>query len=80
MSLEDPRAKADVALVEKCLQHLGEHFDSVQIFATRDEPAEREGTIKISKGVGNWYARYGQVVEWVEISNEDARVYARKTE
>ena len=49
----------DVNRVNKALEELGEHFDSVHIFATRHESGESGGTININKGVGNWFARYG---------------------
>jgi hypothetical protein len=80
MNPTDPNVKADIARLETCLAHLGEHFDAVHIFATRHESGEEGGTIKVQKGVGNWYARYGQIVEFLVISEEDARCYARKEE
>lgn len=54
----------DQRRIQAALDALGEHFDSVMIFTTRHESSE-DGTTAIAKGVGNWYARYGQVVEWV---------------
>lgn len=42
---------------------LMEHFDSVQIFATK--PGINGGTIHCDDGGGNWFARYGQVSLWV---------------
>ena len=55
----------DLKLIDQALQLLGEHFDSVQILATRHESATHDGTINIAKGVGNWFARYGQCVDFV---------------
>jgi hypothetical protein len=40
-------------------------FDSVQIFATTyDKKSERSRGYKL--GVGSWFARWGQVIEYVE--------------
>ena len=59
--------------IERCLDLLRsqalqmmEHggFDAVQLFATKHDPAGG-GTIVLHYGEGNWYARYGQVKEWV---------------
>lgn len=57
--------KSDVEMVRKHVQALGEHFDTVQIFCTRHEPFEKDGTISVNLGEGNWHARYGQVAEWM---------------
>lgn len=41
-----------------------EHFDSVQVFCTRR--LDKDGNTRtVAIGDGNWYARYGQVREWV---------------
>ncbi len=80
MNPSDPKVKDDIKRIEACLQHLGEYFDAVHIFATRHEAGEEGGTIKVQKGVGNWYARYGQIHEFMITTDEDARIYARKDE
>lgn len=41
---------------------LMEHFDSVQIFATK--PGINGGTVHCADGGGNWFARYGQIALW----------------
>ena len=54
--------------VQQVMQHakaLGEYFDAVHIFCTRDEPATENGTVFVDAGCGNWYARYGQVKDWI---------------
>lgn len=56
---------SDMELVERHVQALGEHFDTVQIFCTRHEPYEKEGTVSVNLGEGNWHARYGQVAQWM---------------
>lgn len=50
-----------------------EHFDSVQIFCTRHEPEEEGGTIHAAWGAGNWFARFGQISEWMVKQDETTR-------
>lgn len=69
--------KHEVELLTRVLNQLQEHFDSVQIFVTRHEPAEHNGTIVADMGVGNWYARFGQIKEWMNREEEIARQHAR---
>ena len=47
--------KDDIDRVKQAALALGEHFDAVHVFATRGED---DGTITISHGCGNWFARY----------------------
>jgi len=63
----------DVELLRSHAQQLGEHFDSVQIFANRCENGSDNGTQAVSVGTGNMFARFGQVKLWVEEQEEDAR-------
>lgn len=70
----------DMKLVKKFCDDLGEHFDTVRIFVTRHEPEMEDGTITIDRGVGNWYAQYGQVKEWMIIQDERAREHTRDGE
>jgi len=70
-------ANHDLKLLEDAAKKLGEHFDSVQIFATRHEPTIEDGTITVSYGVGNWFARYGQIKEWLIKSDERTRQAVR---
>ena len=49
-------------MVEQALMQLSEHFDTVTIFTTRHEQGE---THVIEEGIGNWFARYGQIKVWV---------------
>jgi hypothetical protein len=49
---------------------LGEHFDTVQVFVTRHGP---DGTGNAGFGEGSWYARYGQVREWLIREDEKIR-------
>jgi hypothetical protein len=61
--------------VKKHASQLGEHFDSVQIFCTKHDGAE--GTASVNCGEGNWFARYGQIREWVEKNEERSRKVVR---
>lgn len=61
----------DIEVIEKALQALSEHFDTVHIFTTRYESEHEGRTICVNRGVGNWFARYGQVTNWLlEQQNE----------
>lgn len=43
---------------------MSEHFDSVQIIATKLMP---DGSTRMRPyGEGNWYARYGSVRDWLK--------------
>lgn len=72
--------EADMELVRKSIDSIAEHFDSVQIFVTRHEQGELDGTVNIQLGTGNWFTRYGQVEAWVVKTRESFRVDERKTE
>lgn len=75
MSPED-----DLKRIQLACEALGEHFDSVMIFATRHEPAEHQGTLTFRWGSGNWYARYGHVREWLIREEEAMKVGVRKSD
>lgn len=64
-------------MMEECLAKLGEHFDAVQILATRHEDKKSES---IHKGTGNWYARFGMVHEFInkETAQENAVALIKK--
>lgn len=49
-------------LVDKALAGLSEHFDSIQIIATRHDG---DKTIMLDRGTGNWYSRFGAGQLWV---------------
>jgi hypothetical protein len=59
----------DVQRIKDALYVLQEHFDSVQILATRyeGESSDAGGTTLIELGVGNWAARFGQAKRWVAL-------------
>lgn len=72
-----PAEDADTELLRKHVEQLGEHFDAVTILCTRHEPETEDGTIQISDGCGNWFARYGQIREWIVRAEERTRRHIR---
>ena len=64
-------------LVKSIASKLAEHYDTVQIFCTKHEGGQG-GTIHAEWGVGNYYARRGQVLEWIEEQKESTREGVRK--
>lgn len=78
--MSDTGKNEDMERVEAACRALGEHFDSVQIFVTRHEPFQRDGTVNINVGEGNWFTRYGQVSDWMIRQNERTRDYIREDE
>jgi hypothetical protein len=73
---DDPEER-DMERIKRACTLLIEHFDSVQIIATRHAPDE-DGTIHASWGEGNWYARYGSVREWLLKKDEASRENVRR--
>lgn len=67
----------DLEKVQAALDVLGEHFDSVQIFCTRHEMGTDNGTVSLSRGIGNWFARRGQIIHWLTKCDEENRIEAR---
>lgn len=74
----DDEKDRDVELLKKAAESLGEHFDSVQIFASRHEPETENGTVSCNEGTGNWFARIGQVREWLIRRDEESKEAVRK--
>lgn len=54
----------DMEILRRASVQLMEHFETVQIFVTRDNGPEGE-TMAANYGGGNWYARSGQIREWI---------------
>lgn len=67
----------DQKMVNEMRDWLLEHFDSVQIMVTRQNGGERK-TGSYECGGGNFYARLGQIQEWISIQDEYQRDWARK--
>ena len=68
----------DMKVVNDALAKLGEHFDSVQIFANRQEvEGQEQSMVNIYSGCGNWFARFGQVQHWLVTENERTKTRVR---
>lgn len=78
--MSDSSIDREMAFVRTHLDALAEHFDCVQLFATRCETGELDGTVTIQMGAGNWYTRYGHVREWLIKQDERARMKEREPE
>ncbi len=72
---EEDQGELDLNLCRKATDALREHFDTVQIFVTRHEGTD--GTVNVAFGSGNWFARKGQVSEWLEKEDEATREMTR---
>lgn len=77
---EQEQRDADMLRVRETCNALMEHFDSVQIFATRHEAGELSGTVQVDFGRGNWFARRGQIHDWCVKEDEVTRQQARQVE
>lgn len=77
MSDPDP----DIARLQEHCRQLREHYDSVQIFCTREDtdPVKggRLGTSRFHSGSGDFYARWGYTKLWVEGELEGIRQQVR---
>lgn len=77
--MSESSREEELEMLAKAARALGEHFDSVMIFASRYQPNEGEGTtLTMNSGVGNWHTRYGQVREWLIKADEQGRIDERK--
>lgn len=73
MSDELPETDAGVMLITSSLESLREFFDSVHIVCTRYDNDGEGFTDVISRGAGNWNARYGSLKETVIKLEESMR-------
>jgi hypothetical protein len=72
--VEGQREK-DTAILDAAIHPLMEHFDTVQIVATR---LAKDGTLHAVRGRGNLYARIASVEFWLEDEREDSRERQRQ--
>lgn len=68
----------DLEKLESAVELLMEHFEAVQIFASRYD--SETGTTSVTSGRGNWNARRGQVAEFNIRQNELDRDSVRHTD
>lgn len=64
---EEEQEKRDIALLDGAVANLMEHFDAIQIFATRFVGGQTESC---QRGGGNWYARKALTRDWVLRSDQ----------
>ena len=63
-------------LVDNAIDQLREHCDSVHIFVTMPTSDGNPHTAAAEKGAGNFYARLGQIEEWLCIQKQYQRNWA----
>ena len=56
-------------IVDRCASQIREHVDTVQILVTLQRD-DTETTMSYEKGIGNFYARQGQVQEWLTMQTQ----------
>jgi len=66
-------------VVKRAAASLHEHFDNVRIFVSSVVPGDDISRF-YSFGLGNWFAQYGQVQDWIVSSNEQTRIGQRSQE
>jgi hypothetical protein len=75
-------SEAEKKLVDDAAAKLGEHFEQVHIFVNLSRGRET-GTEAYSEGIGNWWARIGQIRDFLmcedEGQKEKTRQYVRDT-
>jgi hypothetical protein len=59
---ENDEEDKDMRILRNECARLSEHFETVQIFVTRNQD---DGTVNAQFGTGNWYSRYGQIKLWL---------------
>jgi hypothetical protein len=65
----EERRNRELQLIKDACTRLSEHFSTVQIFVTKDpqEVGDHAGETESHRwGVGNYFARYGQVRDYVD--------------
>lgn len=72
-----PQESPERDLVMRHVNELSEHFDNVHIFVSTHH-GDKDRTRVINQGSGSWFARYGQIREWVIYEEENIRDFARK--
>lgn len=68
------------AELKRTADRLGEHFDSVAIFATKMTEDGEANVVSFTTNAGNFYATQGLVAEWIEAQKERIRIKVRNEE
>ncbi len=74
--MDDNAEQETTKLIDDCMHRIREHVDTVQIFITLHGDDGKE-TLTYDVGSGNFYARQGQVEEWVRIQRVYQKQYAK---
>jgi hypothetical protein len=56
-------------LIQSLIESIEDRFNTIQVFTTSHDPATGETTY-IGMGTGNFYARIGQIDEWLRMQKE----------
>jgi len=68
---DEAEQERDGRILDRVRAGLAEHFDTVVIMVTR---YRQDGvTVAADRASGNWYARMGQVREWLLKTDEQSR-------
>ena len=69
-------------ILRQAADGLMEHFDTVQLLVTKHVPEDKDldGTVSLHIGRGNYYARFGQVIDWLTKQDEYTRDKCRGDE
>ncbi len=82
--MEEEETYRLLGIIDKCVAQLSEHFETVQIFTTKSpvdykkDGLEPGDTPAFNRGTGNWFARYGQVDEWLICQKQAAKLSVKK--
>lgn len=80
MSNQVPEEMAEAdRLVREAVQKISEHVDAVTVFVTKKRENGNDGTWRMAFGAGNYYARYGQIKQWVIFADEEVKVDCRSS-
>lgn len=63
----EPTREQQSQIVQRAVDALREHFDTVQIFVTK---VEGDNTLNCENGAGDWFARYGMVRQWQIVTEQ----------
>lgn len=73
MNTFDAPNSAEEKAMEQCIKILSEHFETVSIFTSNYVGGEKDTEFRYV-GYGNWFARFGQVYDWITKQKHRARL------
>ena len=65
-----------ISRVNKFVDEIGEFTDSVQVVVTYPSLDGNGSTQCYERGTGNYYARLGAILEWVDVQKQYSRNWA----